>query len=263
MTLEEEFGFRGKRVRVKGGIFYPDAPERRVWRGYHPFYNGRLIGEGRITNRGVGDYGCGEFCFLVELVDGEEKWQLATNKDDVEELDLLLEHCFDCCTEGLLKKAAEEAREFETLLQEELVNELLAGTGNQTRKKGEKEGRVSPTETGPKKVRTRTATTSGDYLDRARSGGAVQFRLKDLGGVSLGDLVPVGRNRMLVTLNTSNKLVRRNRTNVDFLIGEVGPIYHFYHELRKQDLGADEIIARVLDGVGADFERWAERMEAE
>jgi hypothetical protein len=61
--IEFDIDFEGKRVSVFGGLYRHDDPMARTWAGYNLFYKGRLIGNGRITDHGVGEECCTNFAF--------------------------------------------------------------------------------------------------------------------------------------------------------------------------------------------------------
>lgn len=255
-TIEEAFDFRGKRVRLFGGIFKPDDEMRRSWSGYNPYYLGRLIGDGRITSKGTGDEPCSNFSFLVHLEDGEEPWVLATNKDDVDELDELLDYCYSQYTRPLLKKAAQAAQDIELKEVEEFVNSKLGGGGNITRRKTEGgSGKTQPKNTGPKKVNTYTADTEGVYANQTpkRKGRPkIQFRFSHFGCSTLAECHDQGRG-VLIEANLDNGFIDRNKHNEDTIFAIAKLVYSTRKEL-SDDLAADEIMNRIMDRAGNEME---------
>ena len=173
-SIDEVVDFRGRKIRLHGGIFDPSDDMRRFWHGYNPFYDGRLIGDGRITTSGVGDEACSNFSFQLDLFDDEERWVLATNKDAVDELNDAIDTCYWYYTRPLLKKAAAQAQKIELRSVEDAVNDRLAETGNQTRRRNRgRKGTVSPTQTGPTKKRTNTGPRRRAIYRRQREPGVL------------------------------------------------------------------------------------------
>jgi len=253
--IDETFKFGGRLVRVYGGTFDPSDPMRRKWQGYNPFYQGRLIGGGCITDCGVGDEVC-SFSFSLDLIDTEEEsWQLATNKDDVDDLREVINQCYRDHTKPMLVKASEDVRKIELKNVEDIINDLLNSRGNQTRKKNQgSKGSVKPTETGEPKKRTYTATSGGDYKGgSSRSGESIRFRFSPLGGDTLGECRPHGKG-VLVEANLDNEFIARNQTNIDVMRGIIKMVYSTYKEISASDLMPGEIIARIMDRAGTEMD---------
>jgi len=253
-TIDETFTFRGRKVRLRGGIFRPDDPMRRFWQGYNPYYQGRLIGDGRITTCGVGDEVCSNFSFQLDLLDDDEGWVLATNKDDVEDLELLIEHCYSEYTRPLLRKAADQVSNIELRAIENAINERIGNTGNQTRKKtGERSGTITPVDTGKQKKRTFTDTEEGKYIAPIGRGGAsIQFYFVNLGDESLGQCRKIGK-RVLIQANLDNGFISRNRANEDAIFGVAKLIYSVRSEIEKKDWFADDLMENILDSAGKEM----------
>jgi hypothetical protein len=227
---------------------------RRFWHGYNPFYDGRLIGDGRITTSGVGDEACSNFSFQLDLFDDEERWVLATNKDAVDELNDAIDTCYWRYTRPLLKKAAAQAQKIELRSVEDAVNDRLAETGNQTRRRNRgRKGTVSPTQTGPTKKRTNTAREDGRYIGGNGSrGSSIQFRFVSLGGETLGNCLQHG-DGVLVEANLDNGFIARNKASQDSIFGIAKLIYTFRTVMGGVDIAAEEIMERVMDNAGREM----------
>jgi hypothetical protein len=230
---------------------------RRHWYGYNPFYEGRLIGDGKITTAGIGEEACTNFSFQIELIDDESQWVLATNKDDVEELTDLLETCYWEYTRPLLEKANDQTHEIELKCIEQAVNDKLCGRGNQTRKnRAGKIGTIKPTGTGKPKQRTCTALEDGEYIDStggdAKARPKIKFKFESLQNTSLGEVFRVGKG-VLVKANIDNPFVARTRSNEDAMFGIAKLIYSIRSELDRNDIVADEIIDRIMSTAGQEM----------
>ncbi len=253
-SIDETLEFRGRKIRLHGGIFDPSDDMRRFWHGYNPFYDGRLIGDGRITTSGVGDEACSNFSFQLDLFDDEERWVLATNKDAVDELNDAIDTCYWRYTRPLLKKAAAQAQKIELRSVEDAVNDRLAETGNQTRRRNRgRKGTVSPTQTGPTKKRTNTAREDGRYIGGNGSrGSSIQFRFVSLGGETLGNCLQHG-DGVLVEANLDNGFIARNKASQDSIFGIAKLIYTFRTVMGGVDIAAEEIMERVMDNAGREM----------
>lgn len=265
--IEESFEWRDKRVHLVGGLFPHNDPMRRMWAGYNPYYQGRLIGEGKITNVGVGDEGCTNFAFILHLQDAAEAWRLATNKDAVESLDELLDHCYDTITRELLIKGATEARDIELKEVEDAVTRELQKKGNQTRRstRGRK-GTVTPTETGKTKRNTNTATTDGEYnnknIEKGIPRAKFSFRFEYLDGDTWGEVKSVGK-RVVITANLDNPFVRTNKTNTSTMIGMAKMAYAIKRKVNKGNTTTpDMLISEILDYAGSEMAWSGELPEA-
>lgn len=253
--LDETVEWQGKKVRVEGGIFDPADPQRKSWSGYNLFYAGRLIGKGKIVNAGVGDEGCTNFSFNVHLLDGEEKWVLATNKDDVDSRDLL-DYIYNLLTRPLLHSGADIAREIELRSVEESVNQQLSASGNIRRKNtAGKSGTVKPKNTGKRKRRTRTDDDDGDYTpyrdDRIRAGGKVLFKFQHLGGETLGEVQDQGR-QIIVIANLDNEFIREHKTN-ETLILAVAKLCYAMRKKATHDTVPSSFVSSVMDLAGTEL----------
>jgi len=253
--IEEEFEFRGKVVRIHGGLFQPSDSARGDWAGYNPYYMGRLIGPGKIMNAGVGSEGCTNFSFSLHLIDGDEDWSLATNKDAVGELEDLLAHCYDTYTRELLIKGAAATREIELKEMEESITKSLVDSGNITRKgTAGKRGSVKPVGSGSKKINTSTNTTKGEYRPRRKpyGGSGLAFRFSRLGGDGLGQIQDQGK-LVIIEANLDNSFVWENRDSEPVILLLAKMCYAMNNRLSSNDMWASEISSDIMNKAGLEL----------
>ncbi len=253
-SIDETVDFKGRKIRLHGGIFDPSDKMRRFWYGYNPFYKGRLIGDGRITSSGIQDEACSNFSFQLDLIDDEEEWVLATNKDAVDDIGEAIEACYWDHTRPLLKKAAEQAQNIELRAVEDAVNALLRATGNQTRRRNQgRKGTIKPTQTGPTKKRTYTARGEGRYIGgNGRGGSSLLFKFVPLGGDSLGNCIQSGKG-VLVEANQDNKFIAQNRANLQVMHGLAKLIFTVRSEIERVDFASEEMMERIMDNAGSEM----------
>lgn len=261
--LEAMIDFDGKRARLTGGLFAPNDPRRKEWCGYHPFYRGRLMGDGRITQRGVGDEACSNFCFLVMLEDAEEQWKLSTNKDYVEDLDELLDYIYHAHTAPLLKKGAQQSEQIELKEIEDAVNASQNGEGgNITRKpktnQGEGGDKGKSHKPGPRKQRTNTADEPGAYQrdtkGRFLGNGNAHFLFKfaKLDGIDLGEIQE--QKKLLITANLSNSFIADNSRNEEAMTAIAKLVWATFKHLRKTDTCVENLINGILETAGYEID---------
>lgn len=216
-TLDATFDWEDKRVRLSGGIFSPNDEHRKSWAGYNLYYQGRLIGPGRIMDCGMGDAACSNFSFIVELEDADSRWVLATNKDSVEGSEALLDYIFHQYTRPLLKKAESQAMDVELRRVIEAVEATVNTTGgNITR--GPRQNthtREEPKSEGSPKRNTFSADREGKYcgshLGKLGTGG-LRLNFVEFDGDTLGEVAL--QNRLLVSLNKSHSFISENLSNL-------------------------------------------------
>mgnify|MGYP003645112752 CR=1 FL=1 len=250
--LDVTLQFRDRLARLSGGIFNAGDAQRRYWSGYNPFYQGRLIGDGKITKWGVGDEACSNFAFQVDLIDGDSPWVLATNKNAAEELEELIDKCYWEHTRPLLKMAAEQTRLIDLRSVEDSINRALNPTGNQTRRRKQgKEGTVKPKDTGERKKKTFTARADGGYTngERERNIPAIQFRFEHLSGDTLGICQQHGRG-LLLEANLDNKFINKHRGNNVAILAIAKLVYSVHRKIAEHDTVPDEVVERIMDCAG-------------
>lgn len=257
-NIDVEFNYQGKKVHLYGGIFPPSDPMRKEWHGYNTYYMGRLIGDGRITTSGVGEeFICTNFCFIIDLEDGdEESWSLATLKDAFIGQKELLDYCYTEHTRELLKEASEQAKEIDLIHTENLVNQMLGG-GNQKRTKTTgKRGSIEPKDTGLTKKRTFTDDSDGEYQSSGRSSkkGSMRFKLDRFTAHDIGLLTRHG-NGWLFSANLSNQWVKRNEKNPDALYGMARTIWAAMRVLDDSQLTAEDLIDSIVKLAGEETDR--------
>ena len=215
-SIDESFEYEDKRVRLTGGIFNPNDENRKSWAGYNLYYQGRLIGPGRIINAGMGDKSCSNFSFVVELEDGDARWVLATNKDSVDGSDALLDYIFHTYTRPLLKKA--EAQTIDVALREviDAVESTCSVRGNITRgQRVNTDTRGEIQKQGRPKQNTFSADGEGHYsgghFGKINDGG-LRLQFVDLKGGTLGEVEM--QARLLVSLNKLNPFIAENISNI-------------------------------------------------
>lgn len=262
--IDERFDWRGRKVRLFGGTYNPDDKNGRQWYGYNPYYNGRLIGNGRISKHGVGDEGCTDFAFIVHLYDGEKKWELTTNKDAFEDMEDLLSFCYDNYTRPLLIEGAKRSRDIELQEQEneitDLLNKIKRRKGNQTRtNKGGKPGTVKPTGSGHPKIRTYTSSGDGDYEDQldgpTRKNKKFQFRYVSLGfslddgNTPMGRIRPSGR-KIIIEANKDHPFMQSHRNSKPFVLLFAQMAYGIESNLQGNDFYTEEFACAMLKSIG-------------
>lgn len=260
--IDESFEWRGRKVRLFGGVYHPSDEHARQWFGYNPYYNGRLIGRGRIANYGVGDEGCTNFAFLLHLDDGDERWQLATNKDAVDDIEDLLAYCYDHFTRPLLIEGAKQYRDIALQEQEDEITDLLnrKHRGPQKRKnKHLTEGTIDPTGCGKRKKRTFTSDGSdgeydsgGDAQSRNRK---FQFRYVSLGFDVQTDDTPMGRvrtvgRRVFIEANKDHPFMQANRASNAFVLLFAQMAYGIESNLKGNDFYSEEFAESLMQSIG-------------
>jgi hypothetical protein len=246
-SINETFEYEDKRVRLTGGIFNPSDENRKSWAGYNLYYQGRLIGPGRIMDAGMGDTACSNFSFVVELEDGDARWVLATNKDSVDGSDALLDYIFHTYTRPLLKKA--EAQTIDVALREviEAVESTCSVRGNITRgPRVNTETRGEVQRRGRPKQNTFSADGGGDYsgghLGKINDGG-LRLNFVDLDEGTLGEVHI--QNKLLVSLNKLNPFIAENISNIT-VMKAVAVIIYAMHKCAPNDLYTKDVIDNAL-----------------
>jgi hypothetical protein len=254
-AVNADFKFNGKLVSMTGGTYATNDPMKKVWKGYNPYYKGRLIGPGNITNRGTGDEGCTSFFFMVNLLDGEESWSLATNKDAVDELDELLDYIYQQYTREALIRGAEASRDIALRDIEENINKALSGgSGNITRpRSGEKPGAVKPTQTGAPKRRTNSASSSGAYsADIKSKKGKLKFRFEHQGGDALGEINEMGKS-IIISANLDNPFIREHKDNESMILMMAKLCFCMFRQVRRDDMLSDNYISSIMMEAGQEL----------
>jgi len=215
-TVDEVLHYQGKRARIIGGTYAPNAAGKSNWNGYNPYYKGRLIGGGKIQMAGVGTTGCTNFMFMLHLEDAEESWELATNKDAVHDLAAFLDGPVFDLTKPLLERAADQALDIATREVEDQVNAMLSGSsGNITRAKKQRETEKKESSPGRPKRNTNTANDDGEYYQLGgKPTRRIRFRYEALGNESVGEIVCQGRAGYIVKANTDNAFIAANKTPI-------------------------------------------------
>lgn len=250
-SIDETFEYEDKRVRLTGGIFNPNDENRKSWAGYNLYYQGRLIGQGRIMDCGMGDTACSNFSFIVELEDADDRWVLATNKDSVEGVDPLLDYIFHTYTRPLLKKA--EAQTIDVALREviEAVESTCAVRGNITRgPRVNTETRGEVKRQGRPKQNTFSADREGHYsgghFGKMNDGG-LRLHFIDLESETLGEVAM--QNKLLVSLNKLNPFIAENISNIA-VMKAVAVIIYAMHRCAPNDLWTKDVIDNALQIAG-------------
>jgi hypothetical protein len=250
-SIDQTFKYEDKRVRLIGGIFNPNDENRKSWAGYNLYYQGRLIGPGRIMDCGMGDTACSNFSFILELEDADERWVLATNKDSVEGLEPLLDYIFHTYTRPLLKKA--EAQTIDVALREviEAVESTCSVRGNITRgPRANTETRGEVKRQGKPKQNTFSADGKGHYLGghfgKINNGG-LRLNFSYLDGDTLGEVAM--QSKLLVTLNKGNPFIVDNMSNIP-VMKAVAVIIYSMHRCSPKDLFPKDVIDSALQIAG-------------
>ena len=250
-SIDETFEYEDKRVRLTGGIFNPNDENRKSWAGYNLYYQGRLIGPGRIMDAGMGDTACSNFSFVVELEDGDARWVLATNKDSVDGSDALLDYIFHTYTRPLLKKA--EAQTIDVALREviEAVESTCSVRGNITRgPRVNTDTRGEVQKQGRPKQNTFSADGEGHYsgghFGKINDGG-LRLNFVDLDGGTLGEVHI--QNKLLVSLNKLNPFIAENISNIA-VMKSVAVIIYAMHRCAPSYLFPKDVIDNALQIAG-------------
>lgn len=257
-VVKKNFTWRGRRVQLKGGTFKGSDQNGKTWRGYNPYYMGRLIGSGGITNRGVGDSICTNFSFMVHLFDDEKSWTLNTNKDGVEELDDLLEHIYTTFTCDLLEEASRQAEDIELREIEADINEMFLGRSrNQTRGAADtpKKGTIEPTGKGKAKKRTFTDTGDGQYESAKGRRKKFKFKFDELGHSGAGDAQLIGKT-VVVIANLSNGWISSNKTNKEAMFLWAMTVYqtHCATLSASADLFPQDFMNQIFKDTGEELQ---------
>jgi hypothetical protein len=225
--LEKEVEWRGRKARIKGGVYPTNDPQRSTWSGYYPYYNGRLITDtgGGIHSAGLGELTIQNFCFLVDLVDGEKPWQLSTHKDGVEDLDDFLEHLYDEVTRSILEEAEKKQRNNEDKEIEKQLNRWVSENPkvvNGIRSVDQNNsGSVTPKGTPRKRRRSEEWDSDGDYQPASPSVTDKGYRVffEDIDGLTLG-CCSVHAKFVAIKFNTNHPWVQENRKKPEV----IGPV---------------------------------------
>jgi hypothetical protein len=253
--IKEEIIFDGKKCIIYGGIYKTNDPARIDWKGYNPYYNGRLIGNGKITNRGTGQEYCNNFFFQLFLLDDLEPWGLATNKDEVTGLDELLDYIYHAHTRPILERGAEQASDIELKGIENQINMMLGNQGNITRgPKVNKPEQKKDHKKGSPKKNTNTATRSGGYNNgKISNRGSVRFLFQSLGGDTLGTYEYRDKSGLFVTANTDNLFIAQNRNNLPAIQSIVMMSYSAHKQSMTDQLMPDNFTSNILDIAGSEL----------
>lgn len=251
-TLDVTIEHLGKSARIYGGIYPTNAPQRSNWNGYNPYYKGRLIGNGKIQNAGVGETGCTNFCFLIDLIDGDEAWGLATNKDEVSKLTSFLDEVVLEHTRDMLERGAEAASDIALKSIEDEINMMLGGVGNITRSKREKaDAKKKDSKKGSPKKNTNTATKTGGYMNGA-GGGRLQFSFVNMGGETLGEFYDHGKGKYQVKCNTDNPFIAENKTaTVGVMFAKMA--FATFKHMKQHDSAPTELVSSIMNTAGAEL----------
>ena len=254
--MSESLVFDGKMVMIEGGIYASNDPARADWKGYNPYYNGRLIGNGKITSSGTGDDGCTNFVFMVHLLDDMEPWSLATNKDEVSDLDELLDHIYHGYTRDILERGAAQSMDVELKDIEDKVNAVLNTGGNITRSPRvaqEKDSNTEPKAGSPKK-NTKTANADGAYSNgTGGKRGKVRFLFSHLGGESMGEIQDNGKAGLIITANLDNPFISENKNNDSVILFFAKLAHAMHRQLAGSDLASDNLITSIMDQAGQEL----------
>jgi hypothetical protein len=253
--INEEITFDGRALRISGGIFRPNDPARKDWKGYQPYYNGRLIGNGKITNFG-NDCGCANFSFMLHLLDTGEPWSLATNKDDVANLEELLEYLFHVHTREILERGTQIAQDIELKHIEDRVNAALNTGGNITRSARTPSDDPPRRDTAPgqPKRNTKTATTSGVYMNgTGGKRGRVRFVFSHLGGESMGEIQDNGKAGLVITANLDNPFIAANKNNDSVILFFAKLAHAMHRQLCGNDLLPGDLTTSILEQAGEEL----------
>jgi hypothetical protein len=253
--IKEQIIFDGKKCMIYGGIYKTNDPARIDWKGYNPYYNGRLIGNGKITNRGTGQEYCNNFFFQLFLLDDLEPWGLATNKDEVTGLDELLDYIYHAHTRPILERGAEQASDIELKGIENQINMMLGNQGNITRgPKVNKPEQKKDHKKGSPKKNTNTATRSGGYNNgKISNRGSVRFLFQSLGGDTLGTYEYRDKSGLFVTANTDNLFIAQNRNNLPAIQSIVMMSYSAHKQSMTDQLMPDNFTSNILDIAGSEL----------
>jgi hypothetical protein len=255
-ALHREVIFDGKKLVITGGIYASNDPARSDWKGYNPYYNGRLIGSGKITSSGTGDEGCTNFVFMVHLLDDLAPWGLATNKDEVSDLDALLDHLYHGYTREILERGAAQAMDIELKGIEDKVNAVLNTNGNITRAARRPQGSSRKTEAkeGSPKRNTKTATTSGVYMNgTGGKRGRVRFVFSHLGGESMGEIQDNGKAGLVITANLDNPFIAANKNNDSVILFFAKLAHAMHRQLCGNDLLPGDLTTSILEQAGEEL----------
>lgn len=251
-TLDVTIEHLGKSARIYGGIYPPNSSQRSNWNGYNPYYKGRLIGNGKIQNAGVGETGCTSFCFLIELIDGEDAWGLATNKDEVSKLTSFLDEVVLDHTRNILERGADAASDIALKSIEDEINVMLGGFGNITRSERENsDTKKKESKKGRPKKNTNTATKAGGYMKGA-AGGKLRFSFVQMGGETLGEFYDHGKGNYQVKCNTDNPFIAENKNATVGVMFAKMAFATFKHIKAIQTVPC-ELVSTIMSTAGAEL----------
>lgn len=256
--IDQQFYWRGKKVRIIGGVYKTDDPCRRTWSGYYAYYKGRLL-KGNILDHGRGDLSCSNFAYHLFLDDENEKWKLSTNKEDVEDLHLLIEYVYDTITEPYLTEADKESQYIELKELTESIEELVNGKKNSKRDKSNKMqiGTVTPKHSGRRQVMTNHYDQNGEYIPgsdepmaRRSNEGKIKFDFQELNGTTLGLVEKGPKGRIDWKFNKNNSWIAKFQNDKRVIAPLLVVFDRIYRNASIQEMFPTKDINKVLEEAG-------------
>jgi len=247
--------YEGKTIEISGGIYASNDKAKSDWAGYNAYYNGRLIGKGRVRDAG-NSVGCTNFAFLIHLIDGDQSWSLATNKDELPDLPDLLDFIYEHHTREMLTRGVEQAHDIALKEIEDRVNALLNGSGNITRAPKvprEPKERQEPAPGSPKR-NTFTATKAGSYSHAGNcKRNKVRFSFAHIGGETMGEVVDTGKAGLSITANLDNPFIEANKSNDSFVLFFAKIGHAIQRQLGRHDFYTDSLVEGILNQAGSEL----------
>jgi hypothetical protein len=266
--IEEVIRYEGKGAVIKGGVYTPKNQPQNHLRGYNIYYKNRLIEQTR--EKGIGDNTTSNFCFKVDLLDGDplNTWGLSTNKETIEDVDEFLAYVYHKYTKEMLQKAFEKQQTIELKEWEKELQCVVNGKeykkvndANETRSRSKKpkSGTVEPTETGSNHENTETA--DGGKGDRtgvdqkasiknepAEVNSKIAIKFEELSENELINIVfNKGSNKCTVTFNDAMEEIRSRKGKDTFFFKTVAcSFYYFKKRLPKDTCDNSDIIDDII-----------------
>jgi hypothetical protein len=269
--LDQKIIYEGRAAIIKGGVYTPKNQPPNHLKGYNIYYKNRLIEQTR--EKGIGDNTTSNFCFMVDLLDGDSlsKWELSTNKETVEDVDEFLAFIYHKYTKDMLQKAFDKQQTIELKEWEKELQCIVNGKeykkvndANESRKPKNKNSDNPADSTGKGSKHTKTNTADGRLDDRegeeqkssikegpTRVNSKIAIKFEQLDESELINIVfNKNANRCTVTFNDALEEISSRKGKDAFFFKTVAcSFYYFKTMLPKDTVDNSDIIDEIIKKV--------------
>lgn len=272
-SIEEKISYEGKFAIIKGGVYTPKNQPENYLKGYNVYYKSRLIES--TKEKGIGDNTTSNFCFIIELIDGEDdnNWQLSTNKETFEDVDEFLAYVYHKYTKDMLQKAFDKQQTIELKEWQKELQCIVNGMqyrkvddANETRKPKDTTtpGAKIPTGEGSSHKKTNTADGRKDNREgedqkvsikneNVKVHSKIGIKFEQLDESELLNIVfNKSSNKCTVTFNDANEEVIARKGNDAFFFKVIACSFYYYKKYLPKDTCdnsdiIDEIIKKISE----------------